>query len=71
MAIDSKDVKEKGTEKKADEPSDPTADENIPIKTLDIEDIAILKRYVRSRNYFNLQIIGPRSICEQNQKSRR
>ncbi|KAL0486282.1 26S proteasome subunit Rpt1 [Acrasis kona] len=44
----SKDTKEtpkdKAPEQKSDQ-SDPSEDENLPIKTLDIEDIALLKRY--------------------------
>ncbi len=38
--------KDKVPEKKTEEPTDPTADDQVPVKTLDIEDIALLKRYV-------------------------
>jgi 26S proteasome regulatory subunit T1 len=37
--------KDKVPEKKTEEPTDPTADDQVPVKTLDIEDIALLKRY--------------------------
>lgn len=40
--------KDKAPEKKkSDEPSDPSIDDQTPVKTLDVEDIALLKRYVR------------------------
>jgi hypothetical protein len=52
----SKDNKDAKAPEKKPEESEPGIDDQTPVKTLDIEDIALLKRYVRS--FLNYRIIN-------------